>query len=56
MSNLQIWPQLVLGCLGHTLLLTAKMVMACVDRSWQFTPGHYKIKLLDTQDENLNVQ
>lgn len=22
-------------------LLTAKMVMACVDRSWQFTPGHY---------------
>lgn len=56
MRDLQLLPQLVLACLAHTLLLTAKIVMACVDRSWQFTPGHYKIKLHATQDENLNVE
>lgn len=57
MSNLQIWPELVLACLAlGTLLRTAEMVMACVDGSRQFTPSHYKIKLHATEDENLNVQ
>lgn len=55
MSDLQIRPQLVLACVACTLLLAAKIVMACVDRAWQFTPGHHKIKLRATEDENLNV-
>lgn len=56
MSILQIRPELVLACLAYTLLLTTEMVMAYVDRSWQFTPGHYKIKLHAAEDENLSVQ
>lgn len=31
------------------------MAVACVDRSWQFIPGHYKIKLHVAEDENVNA-